>query len=281
MGGRKQSIESKIDNAISKLESRSRSHIKRHKKDVVCTACGKQIPYTDKTVAARIKEHVASDNHQLKEGNGVQPMISGMFDKIKDNQKKQEEVNNKLTRAFLSADIPLHKLSNPTLRSCLSWMSGLNIPHPNTLRETIVKDIYEDTIERIRNKCSGKDVYFIVDETTDPRSRFCTNIMVGTLDGGREKAMLLNVCFHDRNDNQAVQQSVLESCRLLWPSLIPYPHLVLIISDQAKYMLKAVEEIKKNSLFYPNVSHVTCLAHALSLVACEIQSKYCLVNKYL
>jgi len=46
-------------------------------------------------------------------------------------------------------------------------------------------------------------------------------------------------------------------------------------------MLKAVEEIKKNSLFYPNVSHITCLAHALSLVACEVQSKYCLVNKYL
>ena len=79
MGDRKQSIESKTDNAISKLEVRSRSHIKRHKKDVICTACGKQIQYTDKTVAAKIKEHVASDNHQLKEGNGVQPMISGRY----------------------------------------------------------------------------------------------------------------------------------------------------------------------------------------------------------
>ena len=116
MGGRKQSIESKIDNAINKLESQSRRHIKRHKKDVVCTACGKQIPYTEKTVAARIKEHVASDNHQLREGNGVQPMISGMFDKIKDTQKKQEEVRNIIKGTPFETKLVMSLKKNPDLK---------------------------------------------------------------------------------------------------------------------------------------------------------------------
>lgn len=46
-------------------------------------------------------------------------------------------------------------------------------------------------------------------------------------------------------------------------------------------MVKAVAELKKNSLIFPNVQHVTCLAHALSLVAEQIRLKYALVNKYL
>jgi len=46
-------------------------------------------------------------------------------------------------------------------------------------------------------------------------------------------------------------------------------------------MVKAMEEIKRNSLMFPNVNHITCLAHALNLVANEIQKQYHLVNKFL
>lgn len=45
-------------------------------------------------------------------------------------------------------------------------------------------------------------------------------------------------------------------------------NLNLIVSDQASYMLKAIENLKKAEL-YPNLNHITCLCHALNRV-CEV-----------
>ena len=46
-------------------------------------------------------------------------------------------------------------------------------------------------------------------------------------------------------------------------------------------MVLAVNELKKNSLIFPNLNHVTCLAHALSRVADKISEDNVLVNNYL
>lgn len=73
----------------------------------------------------------------------------------------------------------------------------------------------------------------------------------------------------------------METCKVLFPGTNVYDRLVLILSDQAKYMVKAMQEIKRNTLIFPNVCHVTCLAHALNVVASEIQKQFVLVNKYL
>lgn len=204
MGRKTLSLESRIDIIIKKLGPPSNKLIVRRKRDVFCTSCNVKVTFTDKTLSCRIKEHVSSNQHDKSQGKGSTPLISGVIDRIQEENKKQKQLNERITKAFLAADIPLHKLKNPALRACLGWMSGMKIPHPNTLRGSVVKQIAEDTIDKIRERTNGKDVYLVVDETTDPASRFCTNVMVGISDGGKEKTMLVHVSFSERNDNQTV-----------------------------------------------------------------------------
>lgn len=49
----------------------------------------------------------------------------------------------------------------------------------------------------------------------------------------------------------------------------------LLLTDGAAYMVKCGKQLQ---IFYPNIVHVTCLAHALNLVAETIRSKYEEVN---
>lgn len=46
-------------------------------------------------------------------------------------------------------------------------------------------------------------------------------------------------------------------------------------------MVLAIKELKLNSLVFPDVSHITCLAHCLNVVVSEIEKNNPLVNKYL
>ncbi|PSN46612.1 hypothetical protein C0J52_16831 [Blattella germanica] len=47
--------------------------------------------------------------------------------------------------AFLSSDIPLHKLNQPKLRTFLEEEIGKLIPDPTTLRRTYVTRCYDNT----------------------------------------------------------------------------------------------------------------------------------------
>lgn len=229
-----------------------------------------KIKITDKTLSSRIREHVSSDTH----GDNIikkkpQPFISDAFRSVKEEQQRQSEFNRILGKGLMAADIPLEKLSNPSFRKMLQRISGRKIPHPNTIRGTIVSELSESVVEKIKERIKGRQVYFIVDETTDPASRFCTNIMVGPLDGTKCKAMLINVCFNDDNNNRTVQQAILEACHILWPDKNVYDDLVLIVSDQARYMLLAISQIKQNSLVFPSSSLSRNLSGSCTQSGCK------------
>ncbi|KAJ9594052.1 hypothetical protein L9F63_014529, partial [Diploptera punctata] len=55
----------------------------------------------------------------------------------------------KLCETFLSADIPLHKLNHPKLRTFLEEETGKLIPDPRTLRRTYVARLVFDHALRI------------------------------------------------------------------------------------------------------------------------------------
>jgi hypothetical protein len=59
----------------------------------------------------------------------------------------------------------------------------------------------------------------------------------------------------------------MDSLRIIWPENMKYDRVLLILSDQAFYMLKAMNNL---ILFFPNLHHVTCLAHALHRVCMKV-----------
>lgn len=54
--------------------------------------------------------------------------------------------------------------------------------------------------------------------------------------------------------------------------------ILLFVSDAAPYMVKAAKAI---SVFYPKVTHVTCLAHALHRVCEQIRCCYPLLDRFI
>ena len=64
----------------------------------------------------------------------------------------------------------------------------------------------------------------------------------------------------------------------MWNGDIQYDKLKLVVSDQASYMLKAIQSIKMNGM-YPNINHITCLIHALHKVCGNIREENKQVNK--
>lgn len=59
--------------------------------------------------------------------------------------------------------------------------------------------------------------------------------------------------------------------QLLWPNQINYGNVLLLVTDGAAYMKKAGSALQT---LYPNMQHVTCLAHAFHRVAEDVRGSY-------
>jgi hypothetical protein len=57
----------------------------------------------------------------------------------------------------------------------------------------------------------------------------------------------------------------------LWSTRVVAEKFLLFVTDGAPYMIKSGRHLK---VFYPKIVHVTCLAHALNLVAEKIRYQY-------
>ena len=70
----------------------------------------------------------------------------------------------KVTKAFLSVDIPLYKLNNTHFKNLFRDIS-LRLPSETTCRRTALQ-LSEDELKRIRNAVHDKQTFIIVDEST-------------------------------------------------------------------------------------------------------------------
>src|SRR6266516_3255041 len=112
------------------------------------------------------------------------------------------------------------------------------------LRKKYLESLYEAKLTKLRNSIGTEDVYFIVDETTDVEQRCVLNIMVGCLNGTKTKSYLLSTQFLTSVNNETVAQAIITSLCLLWKGVIHYDRLLLVVTDQAKYMIKAIGNLK-------------------------------------
>ncbi|PNF32325.1 hypothetical protein B7P43_G13645 [Cryptotermes secundus] len=83
--------------------------------------------------------------------------------------------------ALLAADIPLWKLTNPTLRNFIEKYIQCKVPDESTVRKNYVKQCYDLTIGSIRDKIQDNFVWVSIDETQDCEGLFIANCIVGFL----------------------------------------------------------------------------------------------------
>ena len=85
----------------------------------------------------------------------------------------------KVTKAVLSADIPLYKLNNTHIKN-LFCDNSHGLPSETTCRRTALQ-LSKDKLERIRNAVDDTQIFFIVDESILSGTQYL-NILVGSLE---------------------------------------------------------------------------------------------------
>jgi len=162
---------------------------------------------------------------------------------------KANEKNNKnpfferITRGLVESDISLSKLDNGAFRMLLEEISGGKIIPSRTTARRYVKEIYEETIERIEEKIDDNPIYLIVDETSDKCSNYVLNILVGILNGKFEKPMLIKTKFIEDTKGNTIFQSINDVMKML-VSENEYDRLWLIISDQVPNIFASNNQLK-------------------------------------
>jgi hypothetical protein len=166
----------------------------------------------------------------------------------------------------------MNKLSNPCFKEFLSKYTGKDIPSESTLRKGYVNEIYENTIQKIRNYVQNKCIWVSIDETTDVTGRYVADVVIGILnETERSKIFLLHSEELEKCNNSTICKLFDRSMNLLWPNDVQHDKVLLFLSDAAPYMVKAGKAIK---LFYSKIIHITCLAHAFHRVAETVRIGY-------
>jgi len=72
-------------------------------------------------------------------------------------------------------------------------------------------------------------------------------------------------------DYQTVGKLFHDTLNILWPNEIKYNKVFLFLTDAVPYMVKTADSL---TVLYPNMIHVTCVAHDLHRVCETIRLEY-------
>lgn len=215
-----------------------------------------------------VDSHRASSKHQLKlkTKSASQPTIAEAIHSV----SKKADFYDDVTKAFLSADIPLEKLNNPQLRSLFENMKT-PLPSESAARSRVEK-ISDECIEHVKEKLKGVDVFIVVDES-EIRDVSFVNILVGRIDDPQTTYLIMTKDLEHAPNKNIICQVVEDALHLME---VPRERFLLLISDAAPYMHAA-----KNVLvsFYPNMFHITCAAHLLHNCVLRVKSFFVAVDE--
>ena len=127
-----------------------------------------------------VDSHRNTSKHQKAIGSRSEdliPQTSQTFLRSSDT-----DFAEKVTKAFLSADIPLYKLNNTHIKNLFRDF-GHRLRSETICRRTALQ-LSEDELKRIRNAVHGKQIFLIVDESTVSGPQYL-NILVGSLETPR------------------------------------------------------------------------------------------------
>jgi len=167
-------------------------------------------------------------------------------------------------------------LQNPQFRAFLEKYTGKHIPDESLLRKNYLSHCYDKTLSNIKNEI-GDNIWFAVDETTDINGRYVVNLLVGILKSNYPTHSFLLTCkVLNKTNHSTVARFVNDGLKLLWPLRGNDEKVLLMLSDATPYMVKTGQSL---AVFYPNLIHVTCVAHMLNRVAERVREMYPDVNK--
>ena len=148
----------------------------------------------------------------------------------------------KVTKAFLSADIPLYKLNNTHIKNLFHDI-GHRLPSKTACRRTALQ-LSEDELKRTRNAVHDKQIFVIVDESTLSGTQYL-NILVGSLETPHISYLYDCQPLKCAPYSNIIAQALDDAIRNLG---INRSFFCLLLSDAAKYTRMIAAGITVNSL---------------------------------
>ncbi|GBB93735.1 hypothetical protein RclHR1_22210004 [Rhizophagus clarus] len=154
---------------------------------------------------------------------------------------ERDELNLELVKVFTAADIPLEKINKlrPFFRKYCK--NGGTVVGANQLREKYLPKLYDQEVEKLNNSLKNEKICIIVDETTDACGRAAVNVLFAFKDQTKlvatEHIIVVN--------NTTISQMILST---LQKYQVPFNNVLLFITDNAAYMVKAFKNLSPTQL---------------------------------
>ena len=245
--------------------------VKTNKQVLYCQACYCAVNSDRKS---HVDQHLKTSNHLIKvkefksKQTSVQPML----------QRKQTDFKSGLCEFLVTCNIPFDRVSRPGFKKFFEKYIKFDIPEKTSLWRTYLKPLYMNSIEKIRNEMKDQYIWLQIDETEDSRKKKVVNVIIGALneDQSQCKKYLIDMRFVDRANNTTIAQAVTDALAILWPEGIKYDKFLVLITDAVNYMKKAGRALKT---LFPNLIHITCVAHGLHNLSEYLMKRYKDVNR--
>ena len=122
-----------------------------------------------------MESHRKSKQHQRKLETKSKSQSKQTFLQLDQVNSIKEQV----VSSFLAADIPLHKLNHPSLKSLFATM-GKVLPSETAARACVAKLVSQKE-EQIQELLRDKNIFLIVDEAEIAKQKYIS-VLVGSLD---------------------------------------------------------------------------------------------------
>ena len=182
-------------------------------------------------------------------------------------QLDQVNFKEQVVSSFLAADIPLHKLNYPSLKSLFATM-GKVLPSKTAAWPCVAK-LASQKEEQIQELLRDKTIFLIVDEAEIAKQKYIS-VLVGSLDAPNQTFL---VDCHPLDSGSNVNSSIILHTMddILRQLEIKRNNFSLFLTDAARYMSLAGKTLKE---LYPSLMHVTCVAHLLHNCAMRVRAHF-------
>ena len=228
-------------------------------RDLRCNLCDVLVKCDKKFF---VESHRKSKQHQRK-------LKTKSKSQSKQTVLQLDQVNFKeqVVSSFLAADIPLHKLNHPSLKSLFATI-GKVLPSETAARTCVAK-LASQKEEQIQELLRDKKISLIVDKAEIAKQKYIS-VLVGSLDAPNQTFLIdCHPLDSGRNVNSSIILHTVDD--ILRQLEIKRENFSLFLTDAARYMSLAGKTLKE---FYPSLMHVTCVAHLLHNCAMRVRAHF-------
>ncbi|QQP36603.1 Putative LOC100902024, partial [Caligus rogercresseyi] len=229
-----------------------------------CQVCNLAILYKQRI------QHVKTSRHQkrllLREKNS----------NITTDCSGQSSFNIGLARMLAACNIPVTKIENPAFIQFMEEHTEKIIPSRRVITKIIGKES-QHVIDNIKEKIKDEDLFLLLDESKDPKGRAMTAVLIGPLDGRFDsRPYLINVVDIKEANSKTIVTTVVDNLQNVLGEHFSPSRFKLLVTDEAAYCVKAAKSLKTS---FPEMIHVTCLAHGIHRVAELVRFQFPNVNE--